>query len=235
MWEPNSLIHEVKFFKKVNESTKTIIGGKSFNDGTLLAWEYEAYDDETVTMKLIKEIKFSEKEVELKVFKQDSVVQEITSFVQNYTKTNRLAILVFDEKKTYSFESELTQHYEEGKKLSIGIPEELKNLLPEEIQGDFIQQVKSEKPINMFLFDPKLLESITTISANLITIIGAVFVAVKFFKERQSVTDDAQQIENTNKKAEYIIIGDVKIPIKGISEEQIETLIELCLETIRRQ
>lgn len=229
MWETNALIHEVKFLKKVNESTKTIIGGKSFNDGTLLAWEYEAYDDETVTMKLIKEIKFSEKEVELEVFKQDSVVQEITSFVQNYTKINRLAILVFDEEKTYGFESELTQHYEGGKKLSIGIPDELKKLLPEEIQGDFIQQAKSEKPINMFLFDPNLLEPITTVSANLITIFGAVFAAVKFSKERHSVTNDAQQIENTNEKTDYIIIGDVKIPTKGLSEETIK---ELCLEAI---
>ncbi|WP_439033590.1 hypothetical protein ABEV81_06505 [Bacillus paranthracis] len=232
MWETNALIHEVKFLKKVNESTKTIIGGKSFNDGTLLAWEYEAYDDETVTMKLIKEIKFSEKEVELEVFKQDSVVQEITSFVQNYTKTNRLAILVFDEEKTYGFESELTQHYEGGKKLSIGIPKELKNLLPEEIQGDFIQQVKSGKPINMFLFDPNLLESITTVLADIITIFSAVFAAVKFSKERQSVTNDVQQIENTNEKADCITIGDIKIPTKGLSEETIK---ELCLEAIRRQ
>ncbi|MED1002608.1 hypothetical protein [Bacillus mobilis] len=232
MWETNALIHEVKFLKKVNESTKTIIGGKSFNDGTLLAWEYEAYDDETVTMKLIKEIKFSEKEVELEVFKQDSVVQEITSFVRNYTKTNRLAILVFDEEKTYGFESELTQHYEGGKKLSIGIPGELKKLLPEKIQANFIQQAKSEKPINMFLFDPNLLEPITTVSANLITIFGALFAAVKFSKERQSVTNDAQQIENTNEKTDYIIIGDVKIPTNGLSEETIK---ELCLEAIRRQ
>ncbi|KXO03082.1 hypothetical protein AYK81_28745 [Bacillus thuringiensis] len=222
----------MKFWGKTNESAKNKIGGKSSNDENFLAWEYEFYNDKSVTVKSIKEIKFSDKEVEVKVFKQDSVVQEITSFVRNYIKTNRLAILVFDEEKTYSFESELNQHYEEGKKLSIGIPEKLKKLLPEEIQGDFIPQGESEKTTNMLLFEPNLLESITTVSANLITIFGAVFTAVKLLKEKKSVTDDAQQIKNVNEKAEHIIIGDVKIPIKDLSEETIK---EICLETIRRQ